>query len=48
MPENINNEDYEVIIRSTSSNGTEIVTSTEAITDKWLASAVAKYDSSIS
>nr|WP_024835420.1 hypothetical protein [Clostridium sp. 12(A)] len=46
MSENLNKEDYEVIIRSTSNDGTEIITSSESITDKWLASAVAKYDPS--
>lgn len=48
MSENIEykNEDYEVIIRSTAQDGTEIVTSSEAITDKWLANAVASYDAS--
>lgn len=40
------NEDYEVIIRSTSKDGTEVITSSEAITDKWLANAVAGYDPS--
>lgn len=38
------NEDYEVIIRSTNDNGIDIVTSTEIITDKWLADAVTKYN----
>lgn len=46
MSDNTQNEDYEVIIRSKSSDGTEIVTSTEAITDQWLAHAVAGYDAS--
>ncbi|WP_313069785.1 hypothetical protein [Lacrimispora sp.] len=46
MPENTNNEDYEVIIRSTSNDGTEVITSSDTITDKWLASAVAGYDPS--
>lgn len=44
MSENIKSEDYEVIIRSKTSDGTEVVTSAEAITDKWLANAVAGYD----
>lgn len=44
MSENIQSEDYEVIIRSKTSDGTEVVTSAEAITDKWLANAVAGYD----
>ena len=44
MSENIQTEDYEVIIRSKTSDGTEVVTSAEAITDKWLANAVAGYD----
>ena len=44
MSENIQGEDYEVIIRSKTSDGTEVVTSAEAITDKWLANAVAGYD----
>lgn len=44
MSENLQGEDYEVIIRSRTSDGTEVVTSTEAITDKWLANAVAGYD----
>ena len=44
MSENLQGEDYEVIIRSKTSDGTEVVTSAEAITDKWLANAVAGYD----
>lgn len=44
MSGNIQGEDYEVIIRSKTSDGTEVVTSAEAITDKWLANAVAGYD----
>ena len=44
MSENIKSEGYEVIIRSKTSDGTEVVTSAEAITDKWLANAVAGYD----
>ena len=44
MSENLQSEDYEVIIRSKTSDGTEVVTSAEAITDKWLANAVAGYD----
>lgn len=44
MSENIQGEDYEVIIRSKTSDGTEVITSAEAITDKWLANAVAGYD----
>lgn len=39
-------EDYEVIIRSTADDGEEIITSSDAITDKWLASAIASYDAS--
>ena len=44
MSENLQGEDYEVIIRSKTSDGTEVVTSADAITDKWLANAVAGYD----
>lgn len=44
MSENLQGEDYEVIIRTKTSDGTEVVTSTDAITDKWLANAVAGYD----
>ena len=44
MSENLQGEDYEVIIRSKTSDGTEVVTSTDAITDKWLVNAVAGYD----
>lgn len=44
MSENLQGEDYEVIIRSKTSDGTEVVTSADAITDKWLVNAVAGYD----
>ena len=44
MSENLQGEDYEIIIRTKTSDGTEVVTSTDAITDKWLANAVAGYD----
>lgn len=44
MSENLQSEDYEVIIRTKTSDGTEVVTSTDVITDKWLANAVAGYD----
>ena len=44
MSENLQGEDYEVIIRTKTSDGIEVVTSTDAITDKWLANAVAGYD----
>lgn len=44
MSENLQGEDYEVIIHTKTSDGTEVVTSTDAITDKWLANAVAGYD----
>lgn len=44
MSENLQGEDYEVIIRTKTSDGTEVVTSTDAITDKWLVNAVAGYD----
>ena len=44
MSENLQGEDYEVIIRSKASDGTEVVTSADAITDKWLVNAVAGYD----
>ena len=48
MPDNIscNNEDYEVIIRSTTKDGVEIITSSDEISQRWLASAVAGYDPS--
>lgn len=39
-----NSEDYEVIIRSTAEDGTEVITSSEEIMDKWLANAVVAYD----
>lgn len=44
MSENIQKEDFEVIIVSKTPDGEQIVTSTDALTDKWLASAMAKYD----
>lgn len=44
MSETLQGEDYEVIIRSRTPDGTEVITSTDAITDKWLANAVASYD----
>lgn len=45
MSENIQSEDYEVIIRSKASDGTEIITSSD-ITEKWLLSAISGYDAS--
>ena len=44
MSENTQKEEFEVIIVSKTSEGEQIVTSTEALTDKWIASAMAKYD----
>ena len=40
------NEEFEVIIKSTTPDGTEVVTSSAEITEKMLASALAGYDSS--
>ena len=40
------NEEFEVIIKSTTPDGTEVVTSSVEITEKMLASALAGYDSS--
>ena len=40
------NEEFEVIIKSTTSDGTEVVTSSAEITERMLASALAGYDSS--
>lgn len=46
MSDNTQNEEYEVIICSTSSDGAEIITSSEALTDKLLSSALSSYDAS--
>ena len=40
------NEEFEVIIKSTAPDGTEVVTSSAEITERMLASALAGYDSS--
>ena len=40
------NEEFEVIIKSTTPDGTEVVTSSAEITERMLASALAGYDSS--
>lgn len=44
MSDKTQNENYEVIIRSQSSDGTEVITSADAITEQWIASAVTGYD----
>lgn len=46
MSDSTQNEDYEVIICSTTSDGSEIITSSEAIAGKWLSSALSSYDAS--
>lgn len=40
------NEDFEVIIKSTASDGTEIITSSSELTERMLVNALAGYDSS--